>query len=48
VILRAPRDLATTLVADLFLDYKRDWLELFPFFTTRRPDMYQLLIERGD
>jgi N-carbamoylputrescine amidase len=48
VILRAPRDLATTLVADLFLDYKRDWLELFPFFTTRRPDMYQLLIELGD
>ena len=48
VILRAPRDLATTLVADLYLDYKRDWLGLFPFFTTRRPEMYKPLIERGD
>ena len=28
------------LVADLDLDARRDWLELFPFLTTRRPDQY--------
>ncbi|MEU6943350.1 hydrolase, partial [Streptomyces rubiginosohelvolus] len=28
------------LVADLDLDARRDWLELFPFLTTRRPDAY--------
>ena len=31
------------LVADLDLDQRRDWLELFPFLTTRRPDAYGLL-----
>jgi hypothetical protein len=28
------------LVADLDLDQRRDWLELFPFLATRRPDSY--------
>jgi N-carbamoylputrescine amidase len=28
------------LVADLDLDQRRDWLALFPFLTTRRPDAY--------
>jgi N-carbamoylputrescine amidase len=28
------------LVADVDLDAKRDWLELFPLLTTRRPDTY--------
>jgi N-carbamoylputrescine amidase len=28
------------LVAELDLDQRRDWLELFPFFATRRPDTY--------
>jgi N-carbamoylputrescine amidase len=31
------------LVADLDLDARRDWLTLFPFLTTRRPDTYAAL-----
>lgn len=34
VLVRAPRDEATVLVAALDLDQRRDWLELFPFLTT--------------
>jgi N-carbamoylputrescine amidase len=34
------------LVADLDLDQRRDWLELFPFLTTRRPDAYGALAEQ--
>lgn len=40
VLVQAPRDEPGVLVADLDLDQRRDWLELFPFFTTRRPDQY--------
>ncbi len=40
VLARAPRDQPAVLVADLDLDQRRDWLELFPFLTTRRPDAY--------
>ncbi|MFF9050206.1 carbon-nitrogen hydrolase [Streptomyces erythrochromogenes] len=40
VLAQAPRDEAAVLVADLDLDARRDWLELFPFLTTRRPDAY--------
>ncbi len=43
VLVQAPRDEPTVLVADLDLDQRRDWLELFPFLTTRRPDAYGLL-----
>ena len=32
-------------LADLDLDQRRDWLELFPFLTTRRPDAYAALAE---
>jgi N-carbamoylputrescine amidase len=32
------------LVADLDLDQRRDWLELFPFLTTRRPSEYAALV----
>lgn len=39
-LLQAPRDEAAVLVADLDLDQRRDWLELFPFLATRRPDAY--------
>jgi N-carbamoylputrescine amidase len=39
-LLQAPRDEPAVLVADLDLDQRRDWLELFPFLTTRRPDAY--------
>jgi len=40
VLVQARRDRAAVLVADLDLDARRDWLELFPFLTTRRPDQY--------
>jgi N-carbamoylputrescine amidase len=45
VLVRAPRNRAAVLVADLDLDQRRDWLELFPFLTTRRPDAYAPLTE---
>ena len=40
VLVQAPRDQAAVVVADLDLDARADWLELFPFLTTRRPDTY--------
>ena len=43
VLVQAPRDAPAVLVADLDLDQRRDWLELFPFLTTRRPDAYAAL-----
>jgi N-carbamoylputrescine amidase len=43
VLVQAPRDRPAVLVADLELDQRRDWLELFPFLTTRRPDAYGTL-----
>jgi N-carbamoylputrescine amidase len=42
-LVEAPRDEAAVLIADLDLDQRRDWLELFPFLTTRRPDAYARL-----
>jgi N-carbamoylputrescine amidase len=39
-LVQAPRDEPAVLVADLDLDQRRDWLELFPFLATRRPDAY--------
>jgi N-carbamoylputrescine amidase len=45
---QAPRDEPAVLVADLDLDQREDWLELFPFLTTRRPDAYATLTEPGD
>jgi N-carbamoylputrescine amidase len=40
ILVQAPRDRPAVLVADLDLDQRADWLELFPFLTTRRPDAY--------
>ncbi len=40
ILVQAPRDEPAVLVADLDLDARRDWLELFPFLRTRRPDAY--------
>lgn len=40
VLVKAPRDRPAVLVADLDLDQRRDWLELFPLLATRRPDTY--------
>ncbi|MCV7192964.1 nitrilase-related carbon-nitrogen hydrolase [Mycolicibacterium brumae] len=43
VLVQAPRDEEAVLVADLDLDQRRDWLSLFPFLLTRRPDSYAAL-----
>jgi len=47
VLVQAPREEPAVLVADLDLDQRRDWLELFPFLTTRRPDAYARLAEEA-
>jgi N-carbamoylputrescine amidase len=39
-IVQAPRDDPAVLVADLDLGQRDDWLRLFPFLATRRPDVY--------
>jgi N-carbamoylputrescine amidase len=44
VIVQASRDQDEVLVAELDLDQRRDWLDLFPFLATRRPDTYEALI----
>ncbi|GAB4098510.1 nitrilase-related carbon-nitrogen hydrolase [Sinomonas halotolerans] len=43
ILVRAPREGSCVLVADLDLDARRDWLTLFPFLTTRRPETYAAL-----
>jgi N-carbamoylputrescine amidase len=45
ILAHAPRDEPAVLVADLDLDQRRDWLELFPFLKTRRPDAYASLVD---
>jgi N-carbamoylputrescine amidase len=45
VLAQAPRDRPAVVMADLDLDQRRDWLELFPFLRTRRPDAYRVLVE---
>jgi N-carbamoylputrescine amidase len=40
VLVRAPRNRPAVLVADLDLDQRRDWLDLFPLLRSRRPDKY--------
>ncbi|OZC97345.1 hydrolase [Rhodococcus sp. 06-235-1A] len=45
VLVQAPRDEPAVLVADLDLDQRREWLELFPFLLTRRPDTYGRLTD---
>ncbi len=46
ILVQAPRDEPAVLVAELDLDQRRDWLELFPFLRTRRPEVYGKLTER--
>ena len=43
VLAAAGRDEDAVLVADLEFDQCRDWLDLFPFNQTRRPDAYERL-----
>ncbi len=40
VLVQAPRAEPCVLVADLDLDMRRDWLDLFPMFAARRPETY--------
>ncbi len=47
ILVQAPRNEPAVLVADLDLDQRRDWLELFPFLRTRRPDAYGSLTARA-
>ena len=44
MLVQAPRDRPAVLVADLDLDQRRDWLDLFPFLETRRPSEYVPLV----
>ena len=44
ILAQAPRGEEAVLVADLELDQRRDWLTLFPFLSTRRPDTYAGLL----
>ncbi|NTW42314.1 MAG: hydrolase [Cellulomonadaceae bacterium] len=48
VLAQAPRDADAVLVAELDLDQRRDWLTLFPFLATRRPDAYSTLVAPTD
>jgi N-carbamoylputrescine amidase len=48
VLVQAPRDEPAVLVAELDLDQRRDWLELFPLLRTRRPDAYGSLTDAVD
>jgi N-carbamoylputrescine amidase len=45
ILVQAPREEPAVLVAELDLDQRRDWLELFPLLATRRPDAYASLSE---
>ncbi len=45
VLVEAPRDEAVALVAEIDLGQREDWLTLFPFFATRRPDTYSALTQ---
>ncbi len=45
ILVQAPRDEACVLVADLDLAQRDDWLDLFPFLATRRPDTYGALVK---
>jgi N-carbamoylputrescine amidase len=44
VLAQAPRDRPAVLVAELDLDQRRDWLELFPLLDTRQPASYGPLV----
>jgi N-carbamoylputrescine amidase len=44
VLVQAGRAEDAALVATLPLDQRQDWLELFPFLRTRRPDTYGSLV----
>ena len=45
ILVEAPENEEVALVAEIDLNHRQDWLQLFPFFATRRPDTYAKLIE---
>lgn len=45
ILAQAPREADAVLVAELDLAQRTDWLTLFPFFGTRRPDAYGSLVD---
>jgi len=45
VLAEAPSDREAVLIADIDLGQRQDWLTLFPFFGTRRPETYGALSE---
>jgi len=45
LLAQAAREGDEVLVVELDLDQRRDWLELFPFYATRRPDTYSVISE---
>lgn len=45
VLVQAPRNETAVLVADLDIAQRKDWLDLFPFLATRRPDTYAALAD---
>ena len=45
ILVQAPRDRDAVLVAQIDLAQRADWLTLFPFFATRRPDTYQSITQ---
>ena len=48
VLVQAPRGESVALVADLDLTQREEWLTLFPFLSTRRPDSYAALTAAVD
>jgi N-carbamoylputrescine amidase len=48
ILVQAPRDEPCVLVTDLDLAQRQDWLDLFPFLRTRRPDTYAALTRPVD
>jgi N-carbamoylputrescine amidase len=45
ILVEAPEDEEVALVSEIDLSQRQDWLQLFPFFATRRPDTYGQLTE---
>lgn len=45
ILAQAPRNEDAVLVAELDLNQRADWLTLFPFYATRRPDTYGALTQ---
>ena len=45
LLVEAPEDEEVALVAEIDIAQRQDWLQLFPFFGTRRPDTYSALTE---